>query len=71
MSDLTKIGTTIKELREIRGWNRSELGEKADITAPTVAKYERRAHAPSLKTLTRIANAFDAKPSDLLQDAGL
>jgi len=71
MPDLTQIGTTIRELRELRGWSQRELAKRAGLTGSMVSNYENKVFLPRLSSLARIADAFDATPSDLLDDANL
>jgi len=69
--DLDALGDTIRELREIRGWDQVDLANRAGTGRSTIGEYERKRCYPELKNLAKIAQAFDAKPSDLLKDAGL
>jgi len=69
--DLDALGDTIKELREIRGWSIRDLSERAGVGRANVCEYENYNQHPELKSLAKIAAAFDARPSELLDDAGL
>jgi len=71
MPDLDNIGDTIKELREIRGWSIRDLSERAGVGRANICEHENHNQHPELKSLAKIAAAFDAKPSELLKDAGL
>jgi len=69
--DLDNIGDTIRELREMRGWSIRDLSERAGVGRANVCEYENHNQHPELRSLAKIADAFDAKPSELLKDAGL
>ncbi|MCS3667381.1 transcriptional regulator with XRE-family HTH domain [Salinibacter ruber] len=71
MPDLDALGDTIRELREIRGWSIRDLSERAGVARAPICKYENNNQRPSLSSLAKIAAAFDARPSELLDDAGL
>jgi len=71
MPDLDNIGDTIKELREIRGWGQVDLEDRSGVGRGAISKYECGENVPGLGNLTKIAQAFDARPSELLDDAGL
>lgn len=66
-----RIGATIKELRELRGWSQRELSRRSGVSRKTLASYESGDCNPTLKKLCALAEAFDAKASALLKDAGL
>jgi len=67
----TRLGTTLRDLREMRGWIRTELAEMTGISADSIYRCETGRATPSLEYLRRLSDVFDCKPSDLLQDAGL
>jgi len=69
--NLDAIGDTIRDLREIRGWGQVDLETRAGVGRGAISKYECGESVPGLENLTKIAAAFDAKPSELLKDAGL
>jgi len=69
--NLDALGDTIKELREIRGWRQEDLAERAGVGRSNIGAYETKHCLPQLETLAKIAAAFDAKPSEFLDDAGL
>jgi transcriptional regulator with XRE-family HTH domain len=69
--DLDPLGTTIKELRAIRGWSQSQLADKAGVAQGTVRRLEDGVGETTIQTAVAVADAFDADPSDLLDDAGL
>jgi len=69
--DLDALGDTIRELREIRGWSIRDLSERSGVARAPICKYENHKRHPKMKSLAKIAAAFDARPSELLDDAGL
>jgi len=70
-ADVPKIGQTIKELRQIRGWSLPELHQISGVAGETLRSWERGECNPSIRALHQVAQAFDASASDLLKDAGL
>ncbi|MEM6380771.1 MAG: helix-turn-helix transcriptional regulator [Bacteroidota bacterium] len=54
-----KTGKIIAEQRDIKGWSRSLLAEKADISHVMVGKYERGEAVPSLEVAKKIADALE------------
>jgi len=69
--NLDALGDTIRELREIRGWSIRDLSERSGVARGNIWEQENKNSRPSLRSLAKIAAAFDAKPSELLDDAGL
>jgi len=69
--DVPKIGQTIKELRELRGWTARELQAMTGVKAETIREWEKGVCNPRIGSLHQVAQAFDASASDLLKDAGL
>lgn len=50
----------IRDLRKARGWTQTELGKRAGMPANVISRLERPDDdLPTLRTLVRIANAFD------------
>lgn len=52
------VTTTLKQARELRGWNQAELGEKAGMPASSIAHFETGTRKPSFESLRRLANAL-------------
>jgi transcriptional regulator with XRE-family HTH domain len=71
MPDLDALGDTIRELRQIRGWSIRDLSERSGVARAPICEYENHNQHPELSSLARIADAFDARPSELLDAAGL
>lgn len=67
MSDAKKIGTRIRELRKQKGFNSAEeLAEKAKIPTSTLYRIEAGEKEATVRELTRIAQALEIDPVDLL-----
>ena len=67
-----KLGTLIRELREMRGWSVPRLADEADLTTDPIYGLEaHRSKYPTLVTIAKIARAFDFRASELLDDVGL
>jgi len=71
MTKHSQIGTTIQELRELRGWSQRELSNRSGICESTIQSYESGDCNPTLQKICAVADAFDARASALLEDAGL
>lgn len=56
----------IREIREIRNYNKSQLAKKAGISKATISKLENYKESPTIETLEKIAKALDVKVRDLL-----
>ncbi len=52
------LGNRIRQLREGKGWTQEKLAEHADIQRTYLAEIELGKRNPSLKHLTKLANAF-------------
>lgn len=55
----TTLGTRLRSLRQERGWNQTELGQRADLAQSEVSRYESGAATPNLANLLRLARALD------------
>jgi len=69
--NLDALGDTIRDLREIRGWSIRDLSERSGVARSNIWENENHNQHPELRSLAKIAAAFDAKPSELRDDAGL
>lgn len=56
----------LKSARELRGWNQSELGERAKMPSSSIAHFETGSRKPSFDTLRRLANALEVTTDYLL-----
>jgi transcriptional regulator with XRE-family HTH domain len=57
-SMLSRIGKTVRDLRERLGWSQSELAVKAGVSLSTVNKIERDELVPSRVSMAKIATAL-------------
>jgi len=69
--NLDALGDTIRELREMRGWSQGDLARRSGVGRSNISEQENKNNHPELRSLAKIADAFDARPSELLKDAGL
>lgn len=53
------IGENLKKYRKLKGYTQSELAEKAGISVPFYANFERGAKGLSLKNMSALATALD------------
>lgn len=56
----------LKEARDLRGYNQSELAERAAMPPSSVAHFESGSRKPSFDTLKRLAEALDVTTDFLL-----
>jgi len=56
-----RLGRTVRDLRERRGWTQTELARAAGMTQSAVARFEAGGTVPTLPVLDRIARALDAE----------
>lgn len=54
-----RIAAQLYSMRSKRGWTQADLAEKASMLQPRISVLERSSANVSLKTLKRIASAFD------------
>lgn len=52
-----RLGQTIRDARKTRGWSQIELGDKAGVSRPTVARVE-RGDVVSTETITKLASVL-------------
>jgi len=64
--DYKEIVENVKELRRIKGWSQQDLSEKADLALNTISRFEIHQREANLKTLVKMANAFDVDVNYLL-----
>ena len=74
MAEWTKekqeIGDRIREAREQRGWNATDLSVQADLSPEQISRFENSMRMPSLENLIRIAAALQL-PLSAFQPIGL
>lgn len=61
MTASEKIGKSVHQLRESRGWTQSDVAKKAGINTNTYAKIERGVQTPSIPILEKLAEVFGAE----------
>ena len=63
MSDLARtpkqIGNMIQRARKVRGWNQTQLGEKAGLRQETISLIETGNPAAKLETILTVLAALD------------
>ena len=68
---LSQLGDVVRSRRKAEGLSQEALADAAGIDRSHMGKIERGERNVTLLNLCRIAAALHAKPSDLLQAAGL
>lgn len=63
------FGKALRQLREERGLSQEAAALACGIDRAHFGKLERATKTPTLKTVWRIADAFETQPSDLLARA--
>jgi len=63
------FGEALRQLREERGLSQEAAALACGIDRAYFGRLERAAKTPTLRTLWRIADAFETRPSDLLARA--
>ena len=59
------VAAAVKRLREDKGWSQDKLAEEANIGQSHICRIERGVHAPSGKTIRRLAKALGVEPGKL------
>lgn len=52
------IGKNVRKYRTLKNWTLRELGKRAKLAESTISDIERDVSMPSIKALTRIAEAL-------------
>lgn len=60
------VGEKVKELRDRRGWNQSQLADKSGVPQTTISNIEKLGTDPTAKTLKKLATTFDVSADVLL-----
>lgn len=66
-----ELGRQIRLARTSRAWTLKDLSESSGVSVSQLSAIERGTHLPSLESLTLIAAALEAKPSQWFSAAGL
>ncbi len=67
---MKSIGKRIKQVREYRKWNQTQLAKKIQSHAPEVSHWENGKRIPGLKTVEKLANALEVSFEWLLTGKG-
>jgi XRE family transcriptional regulator, regulator of sulfur utilization len=62
------FGTTVRKLRESRGWTQEQLAEASEMSATYLGFIERGENVPTLPVIVRLAIALKVTPGFLLDD---
>lgn len=54
------FGEVIREVRKKQGWSQAELGEKAGVSRPTIARVEAN-HDVTTSTIAKVAQVLGLK----------
>jgi len=65
--NLIKLGKKITEYRKQKGFSQEELGFRIRSARNYIGCIERGEKSPSIKTLYKIAKAFDIQVKDLIE----
>lgn len=65
MADTT-LGTTLRRIRESKGWSRATLAKFSATSEPAIARTELYGNSPRLATLRQWAEALEVELSALL-----
>jgi transcriptional regulator with XRE-family HTH domain len=66
---VSSFGTTVRQLREQRGWSQELLAERSDLNRSYIGELERGQAIPSLLTIQKLSLAFVVSLSHLLSHA--
>lgn len=65
------IGSTVRRLRQERGWSQQFLADRLGIAQSAIGQIERGEINPLLTTLFDLARALDVSPADLVSTPGV
>lgn len=68
---LVKLGEAVRAARTTRGLSQEALADAAGLDRSHMGKIERGERNVTFLNIARVAAALDAKPSDILREAGL
>jgi transcriptional regulator with XRE-family HTH domain len=61
------VGRRIRAARRAKGWSQQFLADHADLTREHINRIEDGRKEMGIRTLKRIADALDLKPTNLLE----
>jgi len=62
------IGARLKDERKNKGWQQEELAEISNVAIKTIGQIENFKGNPSLKTIDKLAKAFDIRLENFLNE---
>lgn len=65
---ILRVGRNIKERRGVLGLTQAQLAERLGVDTETLSRFERGKHAPTLKSLIRLAGLLQTTAADLLAE---
>jgi transcriptional regulator with XRE-family HTH domain len=66
---LRAFGQAVRAVREGRGLSQEDLGFEAELDRTYISGIERGVRNPTLRTVLRLAEALEVRPSKLVRDA--
>jgi len=63
-----RVAARVRGIREERGWSVAELARRCKMAAPNVHRLESGKHAPTTRTLVRVAEALEVPLDRLLRE---
>lgn len=60
------LGLAAREVRVARGLTQDDVADAAELDRTTIGQLERGVKSPTLRTVEKVADAFDLRPIDLL-----
>ncbi|MGW1802044.1 helix-turn-helix domain-containing protein [Streptomyces sp. NPDC001984] len=67
--NLPRLGRSLLDLRNERGWSRKDLAERSGLSYPYISQLENGDREPSFDTLTKLAQTFGLAVDALLAPA--
>ncbi|MGN0824422.1 MAG: helix-turn-helix domain-containing protein, partial [Candidatus Coproplasma sp.] len=66
--EITSIGERIAKLRNNSGLTQKELGDKLNVSAQAVSKWENGLSEPDIDTLKKLSGIFSVSVSELVDE---
>ena len=60
------FGSRVAELRRLRGWSQTELGERVGLSLPQISRYERGVSSADVELTHRFADVFGVPEGELV-----